>query len=178
MKASFGWKTGWLWGVLTLTCFAIVTSGQTPLPDGPGKQLVQEVCGSSCHGSESWSELRLSKEDWDPLVRDMSSRGEARSDAEINQITDYLAKNFGPEKEAAENAPKPATAESKASEKINVNKATAKELETSLALSSKDAEAIVSYREKNGNFKDFDELKKVPDIDIKKLDEKKDKLTY
>jgi len=178
MNSSFGRKTGWLWAVLILTCFAIVTSGQTPLPDGPGKQLVQEVCGSSCHGSESWSELRLSKEDWDPLVRDMSSRGEARSDADINLITTYLAKNFGPEKAAEAAAPQAASPESKAIEKINVNKATAKELETALALSSKDAESIVSYREKNGNFKDFDDLKKVPDIDAKKLDEGKDKLAY
>ena len=177
MKSSFRWKTGWLLGALVPVCFAIVTSGQTPMPDGPGKDLVQEVCGSSCHGSENWSELRLSKEDWDPLVRDMSSRGEARSDAEITLMTSYLAKNFGPEK-AAENAPKVAAPESKAAEKINVNKATAKELETALALSSKEAEAIVSYREKNGNFKDLEDLKKVPDLDAKKLDEKKDKLAF
>ena len=163
MKPVFGWKTGWLWGGLVLVSFAIVTSGQVKFPDGDGKQLVQEVCGTYCHGAEGWSELRLSKEDWDPLVRDMSGRGEARSEAELKRMIQYLGKFFGPEAEP---------------EKVSVNKANAKELETALAFSSKEAESIVEYRERNGNFKSLDDLKKVPDLDAKKLEEKKDRLVF
>ena len=91
------WKTGLIGAGLTLGCLIGVGRAQQ-LPEGEGKQLVEDTCARSCHGPESWSELRLSAEDWDPLVRDMSSRGEAKSEADLKKIIAYLAKYFGPEK--------------------------------------------------------------------------------
>jgi len=36
----------------------------------------------------------------------------------------------------------------------------------------------VEYRGKNGDFKSIDDLKKVPDLDAKKVDLKKDRLAF
>jgi competence protein ComEA len=59
-----------------------------------------------------------------------------------------------------------------------VNQATSAEFVSGLGLTSAEADAIVAYRKKNGDFKTIDELKKVPDIDAKKLDAKKDQLVF
>jgi competence protein ComEA len=37
---------------------------------------------------------------------------------------------------------------------------------------------VIEYRKKNGDFKSLDDLKKVPDVDAKKLDAKKDRLAF
>jgi competence protein ComEA len=59
-----------------------------------------------------------------------------------------------------------------------VNQATAAQLESGLGLSTTEAEAVIEYRKKNGDFKSIDDLKKVPDVDAKKLDAKKDRLAF
>jgi hypothetical protein len=110
MKIEKKWKTGLIWGGLVCASLTGISIGQQ-LPNGDGKQLVEDTCARSCHGSESWSELRLDKEDWDPLVRDMSGRGEAKTEAELTKMIAYLAKYFGPEKapeKGAEKAPESA----------------------------------------------------------------------
>jgi DNA uptake protein ComE-like DNA-binding protein len=42
----------------------------------------------------------------------------------------------------------------------------------------KDAEALVAFRKANGNFADFDAVQKVPDIDVKTLEEHKDAIAF
>jgi len=104
----------------------------------------------------------------------------------IGNITKYhLAKNFGDEKpeekpeEKSEEKPEEKPKEGSAnSEKVNVNKAAAKDLVSALELSEKEAESIVQYREKNGNFTNWEDLKKVPDLDSKKIEAKKDQLAF
>jgi competence protein ComEA len=72
-----------------------------------------------------------------------------------------LAKNFG------DDAPK-----------VNVNHEAAKGLQDQLALTDKEAQAIVDYRGKNGDFKTLDDLKKVPGLDGAKIDAKKDRIAF
>ena len=62
--------------------------------------------------------------------------------------------------------------------KVNVNKAAASELETALQLSEKSAGAIVDYRKQNGDYKNLDDLKKVPGLDAAKLDALKAKIAF
>lgn len=134
---------------------------QGSLPDGPGKEIVQEAC-TVCHDSGMIAEAaRRSSSDWKDTVEDMVSRGAPLLEGERETVIQYLAKNFGPD-----------------SAKINVNRASAKELETALALSAKEAEAIIRYREQQGNFREWDDLKKVPELDLKKLEAKKDRLSF
>ncbi len=64
-----------------------------------------------------------------------------------------------------------------ASGKINVNEATAKELEALPGIGPTLAKNIVEYREKNGGFKSVEELKKVKGIGDKKFNDIKDLIT-
>jgi hypothetical protein len=88
-------------GVLFVACLCGQTGGNTKndakLPDGPAKALTQRVC-APCHGLENVVRARMTKDRWGQVVDDMVSRGATASDAEIDQIVDYLAANFGPVK--------------------------------------------------------------------------------
>jgi competence protein ComEA len=75
------------------------------------------------------------------------------STADRNTIIDYLARSF------------PAT--------ININKAESKDLESILGITTKDAAAILEYRQAKGPFKTLEDLKKVPGIDATKLEANK-----
>ena len=83
----------------------------------------------------------------------MIDAGATGTDDEFNQIVDYLTEHF----------PK----------QVNVNKASSAVLASGLGIEAKDADAIVACREKNGNYRTMDDLKKVPGIDAAKLDPKK-----
>jgi competence protein ComEA len=147
---------------------ALVCNGaaQSKLPEGKGRELVEREC-TKCHGTEGITRSRLTKERWGEVVDDMVSRGASATDTEIDQIIDYLAANFGKSGNDAA-----------AASKVNVNKASASELSIALSVSADMGAAIVRYREKNGSFKDSEDLKKVPDIDAKRIEELKDRLQY
>jgi competence protein ComEA len=139
---------------------AIATSfAQDPLPDAPGKEQVVNVC-SKCHEPQRVAALRLTREGWEDVIAKMVSLGVKASDAELKQITDYLAEQFKGE------AAKP----------INLNSATSVELESVAALLRKEAAAWIEYRTKNGPCQTLDDLKKVPGVPFKKIDERRDRL--
>jgi competence protein ComEA len=144
-------------------CFALAqpASAQVVLPDGPGKEQMIKVCGV-CHEPQRAASIRLTREGWESTIGDMIARGAKASDEDFKAILDYLATNFLGE----------------ASKPLNVNTATSVELESVLLLLRKEAAAVIAYREKNGLFKNVDELKKVPGIDVKKIDAQKDRLYF
>jgi len=131
------------------------------LPDGPGKEVFNRVC-TQCHGLDQIIELKQTKAEWSALVDTMVQYGAVAKDEEFDVIIDYLAKNFG----------------KAAADKIKVNKATAKEIESGLSLTTKEAEAIVQYRQKNGDFKNLQDLLKVTGVDGKKIEAAKDKIGF
>jgi competence protein ComEA len=128
------------------------------LPPGEGKEALQKIC-TSCHGLETVTDSRRTRADWENVVNNMASNGASGTDAEFDQIITYLAKNFGPAK-------------------VNINKSTSADLVGKLRLTQAEADAVVQYRTKNGDFKSFDDLKKVAAVDSKKLDAAKDRLEY
>ena len=71
-----------------------VLSAQS-LPDGPGKDLVNNQCGS-CHGLEQVVAHGDTKDGWNAVVDYMVSRGMAATNDEVKVIVEYLAKNFPP----------------------------------------------------------------------------------
>jgi competence protein ComEA len=137
------------------------------LPDGPGKGQFTRVC-NGCHGLEVLNGMRMSEGGWAAVVDDMISRGAQASSDDIALITKYLAANFGPGNAAG--APESA--------RVHVNTASAKELVSGLGITDKDADAIVHYRETNGSFADLAALRKVPGLDLKKLEESKDRIDF
>jgi competence protein ComEA len=153
--------------LLAASSLASVCWGQD-LPPGEGRETLQKVC-TQCHDIESIPRLRYSREDWSNLVYSMKDMGADATGPELEQIVDYLAKNFGKNGGAA------------AAKKVNVNSATAKEVETGLGVTTKDSELIVAYRAKNGNFKDIDALLKVDGVeaaDTAKIQAAKDKIAF
>ena len=66
------------------------------LPEGPGKEVVQRVCGATCHGPEIVSGKGYSRDNWATVVNSMISRGAKASAGEFGEIVDYLSKNLPP----------------------------------------------------------------------------------
>jgi competence protein ComEA len=61
--------------------------------------------------------------------------------------------------------------------KINLNKATVKELSQLKGIGMKYAERIVQYRDKNGPFKNVEDLLNIQGIGPKTLEKNKDRIT-
>lgn len=145
---------------LLAALLAVPVWAQDDLPDAPGKDTTARIC-TGCHGSEMFSAYHKSGNDWDSTITEMTEKGLSISDADYAVVLDYLTKNLGTQ---------PA--------KINVNKATAADLEKALGITTAQATAIVDYRTKNGDFKDIDGLKKVDGLDPAALDAKKNILAF
>ena len=149
--------------VLVLSLSLIPLSFGQDLPAGPGRETLKKVC-TQCHDIDSVPRLRYSRADWTNLVFSMKDMGADATSAELDEIIDYLTKNFGKGEAAAK--------------KVNVNTAAANDLETGLGLTAKESELIVQYRGKNGNFKDLGGLLKVEGVDAGKLQAAKDKMEF
>jgi len=142
--------------VLILLCFAVISSAQDALPEAPAKKTVENVCGG-CHDVDTAIGERHDKAGWQAVIATMVNRGARASDQEFDAIIEYLAKYFGV---------------------VNVNTATAKEIEDGLGISTEQSTAIVRYRAANGQFKDLEGLKKVPGLDAKLLEDRKERITF
>jgi competence protein ComEA len=79
---------------------APAAGGQTALPPGPGHDTMVKVC-SGCHDPAIAAQQRLSHDGWVELVNTMAARGAPATDAQLDEITTYLAASF------PEGAPKP-----------------------------------------------------------------------
>jgi competence protein ComEA len=124
------------------------------LPEGPGKEVVLKIC-RDCHDLDTVTMDNRTKEGWKKTVAKMGDRGAEGTDEQFEAVISYLTKNFG---------------------RTNVNTAAAEEIVAGTGFSAKEAEAIVKYRAKNGDFKDWRDLKKVEGLDSASVDSKKDHL--
>jgi competence protein ComEA len=168
---------------------APATPAATKLPDGPGEKLVEKTC-QSCHTVSTFTSKRHSADDWADEVEKMVSRGAVLTDAETDQVVQYLATHYGPEDAkggqgiAPEANAQPssdkstAPAASGAPSAVNVNKASVQELENSLGLSEAEAGAIVHYRAENGSFKDWHEVSTVPGVPAEKIRDNQARLVF
>lgn len=129
----------------SLSLLFIAAAQAQDLPDGKGKDTFAKVCGA-CHDAGVVVTMFQSKDDWQATVDDMKGRGADGSDADFKAIVDYLTKYQGPQ--------------------VNVNKASAEELQKQLDLTADEAGAIVKARA-NGDFKGWDDLQKVSPVAAK-----------
>jgi competence protein ComEA len=136
------------------------TAPPSLLPDGPGKQVVVAKC-TQCHGPEMFALSRKTPDDWDGVITKMTSNGLVITDEEYAVIMDYLTKNLSP-----------------LPPKVNVNKATAAELQKSLDLTDTEAQAIVKFHADHGDFKTWNDVAKVDGVDPKKIEAKKDAISF
>jgi len=146
---------------IILILFLTLAASAQQLPDGPGRTELEKMC-KQCHELARSISLRQDRDGWSNTMSKMVAFGMKANEHDMNLVIDYLVKNF-----PAEDVPR-----------INVNTATAIELESGLSLRRSQAAAVLAYRAKNGNFKSLDDLKKVPLIDPEKIEAKKDRITF
>ena len=146
---------------LSLLSLAIVYAQEPQLPEGPGREETMKLC-KQCHEVARSISLRQDRDGWHTTMNKMVAFGMKSTEQEYATVLDYLSKHF-----PADEVPR-----------VNVNTATAIELESGLTLRRSQATALISYREKNGDFKSIEDLKKVPGLDADKLDAKKDRIAF
>ena len=138
---------------------AATVSAQGHFPDAPGKETTVRMCGT-CHEAERSAAVRLTREGWQEVIAKMVALGAKGTDEEINEVLNYLAEHFKGD------APKP----------LNLNSATAVELESIAGLLRKESAALIAHRTKAGPCKSLDDFKKVPGVPFKKIDQRRDRL--
>jgi competence ComEA-like helix-hairpin-helix protein len=124
--------------------------------DDPAAAVFTDTC-AKCHDGARITAMRRTSAEWEDIIKKMIEKGAPGTEKDFETVYDYLLRHFG---------------------KVFINAAPASELVTILGLSPKEAGNIVAYRKNKGPFADFDAVKKVPDVDVKKLDERKDAIAF
>jgi competence ComEA-like helix-hairpin-helix protein len=88
----------------------------------------------------------------------MQERGAEVTDEQAELIVDYLAAHFG--------------------KLIYINMAPAEALQDVLSMTPQEATVLIKYRRDNGNFKNLDDLLKVPGVDVKKIQEQSSNIVF
>lgn len=135
---------------------AASAASQDPLPDGPGKDVFEMTCGV-CHEVDTAIGTRRTSADWQLVIDAMINRGAIASQDEFKAILAYLTKHFVV---------------------VNVNKADAEEIAKVLEVPVPVAGAIVKQRTEQGPFASLEELKKVPGLDAKGLEDRKVRVAF
>jgi cytochrome c553 len=68
-----------------------------PLPDGPGKALVLNIC-TQCHNLERVRRSQRTPEGWLEILETMLNEGAPLSEKDLPEVLRYLARNFRPER--------------------------------------------------------------------------------
>ncbi|MBI3679429.1 MAG: helix-hairpin-helix domain-containing protein [Acidobacteria bacterium] len=148
--------------MLSLFLTAWLAAGlRAQLPDGDGREETERLC-KNCHELAQSVSRRQDRDGWQTSLTKMVALGMRATEKELAAVLDYLVKNY-----PAEELPP-----------VNVNEASAIELESRLSLRRSQAAAIIQYRTKNGKFKSIDDLKKVPNLDAEKIEAKKDRIVF
>jgi hypothetical protein len=66
-----------------------------PLPDGPGKEVLLNVC-TQCHDLQRVRRERLNAEGWSEILLAMLNEGAPLDDTDFASVLRYLARNFRP----------------------------------------------------------------------------------
>src|SRR5580698_3632349 len=135
---------------------------QKDFPDGPAKEYVNKIC-LQCHEPSQLLNQKRSESDWKTTVARMATKGVAAPAEQFDAIAAYMAKNF------------PKTEDTT---KINMNKAKAGEIVAAIGLTPDEAEALVVYREKHGDYREWGEMLVVYGVDGRKLEAAKDKMSF
>lgn len=131
-------------------------SNEQLLPAGPEKDRMVKLC-VGCHEIDLVVARRHTREEWDGVIEDMIARGSKGTEEELSLVAEYLGKHLG---------------------KVSINTASTKEIRDGLKISDKDAQAIVSWREQHGKFKNFEEVRKVPGLDASKIGDKRGWMSF
>jgi competence ComEA-like helix-hairpin-helix protein len=155
IAAAFAWFLSALTAAAPAQQPAAQQPAATPETD-PAHELFIATC-NRCHDAARITALRRTKTEWEEVINKMIERGATGSEEDFMTVFAYLRRHYG---------------------KVYINSANGDEITTTLGLSAKDADAVIAYRKANGNFADFDAVKKVPEIDVKTLEGHKDAVAF
>ena len=147
-----------------VVCLLLISPafGQKDFPDGPAKEYVNKIC-LQCHEPSQLLNQKRSESDWKTTVARMATKGVAAPAEQYDAIAAYMAKNFGKTEDTT---------------KINMNKAKADEIVAVIGLTPAEAQALVAYREKHGDYREWGEMLVVYGVDGRKLEAAKDKMSF
>jgi competence ComEA-like helix-hairpin-helix protein len=134
-------------------------AAQDVLPDAPGRDITVKLC-STCHAAETVASVRHPPEGWRDVIAKMVAAGAEGTEQEFESVFQYLSTQFPVEAQKA----------------LNLNTATAIELESVAGLLRKEAAALIAHREKSGPCKKLEDLKKIAGLDYKKIEARKERL--
>jgi competence ComEA-like helix-hairpin-helix protein len=134
-------------------------AAQNVLPDAPGRDVTVKLC-ANCHAVETVASVRHTPEGWRDVIAKMVAAGAEGTEQEFESVFQYLSTQFPVEAQKA----------------LNLNTATAIELESVASLLRKEAAALIAHREKSGPCKKLEDLKKIAGIDYKKIEARKERL--
>ena len=137
------------------TIIAAIGAKAQDQDDAPAAAF-RRVC-SNCHDAERILATRRTRTQWEEVIEKMIDRGAEGTSDDFTTAEEYLMRVSG---------------------RVNVNRASSKDMVTVLSITQKDADAIAEYRKANGEFKDFDSLAKVPGIDLEKLNKGRDAISF
>ena len=136
-----------------------IFAAQDVLPDAPGRDITVKVC-ANCHAAETVASVRHTPEGWRDVIAKMVAAGAEGTEQELETVFQYLSTQFPVEAQKA----------------LNLNTATAIELESVAGLLRKEAAALIAHREKSGPCKKLEDLKKIAGLDYKKIEARKEQL--
>ena len=134
-------------------------AAQNVLPDAPGRDITVKLC-AGCHAAETVASARHTPEGWRDVIAKMVAAGAEGTEQELETVFQYLSTQFPAEAQKA----------------LNLNTATAIELESVAGLLRKEAAALIAHRGKNGPCKKLEDLKKIAGLDYKKIEARKELL--
>jgi len=143
--------------LVVATPFRQSTQKESPkAAEDPDTPLFMRLC-NDCHDTNQIVSRRRTRAEWEDIITKMIEQGLAGSAKELETVFAYLNRNYG---------------------RVFINRAPADEIVAVLTVTQRDADAIVAYRKASGPFADFEAIRKVPGIDLKKLEDKKDAIAY
>ncbi len=132
------------------------------MPEGAGKEIILREC-TACHMPDHFTKYQHTNEEWQAIVVRMGTRVRSATKDELETVQKYLATNYPKVEDAG---------------KVNVNKATAKDIETRLNLTPAEAEAVVQYRQRHGDFREWGDMLVIYGVDGLKLQAVKDRMSF
>jgi len=154
------------WWVATVAIAGSNTSalrgaGETVLSQPPQQSVdapeaFTRVCGR-CHTSDRVVEGRRSRSQWEEVLERMVAKGATGSDDDFGIVIEYLVSEFG---------------------RVAINGAPADEVAQVLHLDSRQADAIVGYRQAHGPFADFDALIAMPGAPVEAMRKRRDAIVF
>ena len=149
---------------LILASLVLVSSAlaQKDFPDGAAKEYVNKIC-LQCHQPAQLLSQHRTEDDWKKTIARMATKGISAPAEQFDAIAVYMAKNFGKEEDTS---------------KLNINKAKAEDIVTVLGLTPEEARAVIAYRDKHGEYREWGDILVVYGVDGQKIEAAKDKMTF